>query len=318
MSTRKVLLEKSGTLAEAKGKDGVYPIRIITEGKGSSGTYKAQLLERYKDAFSGRPMFMNHPVDPNKPHLRDILTAAATISPQVEYKVGPDGKGELWSEATVRKEYRDFVEQFKSVIGVSIFIEGDGHEEGGEWIVDSFNIDDPYRSVDFVVAAGRGGTVGERAIEAYRAIESSIGSPDGPGSANAKANEREKEKKPMDEQKLIEAFIKAMTEALAPIVKKVEDQSALLESANASKTDKVDAIKVADDVVDALAESKLPKGARARVIEAVVNGKDAKEAVASEKKELEEAFEEYGKITGKARVSESKVVEEDFTVGDWN
>ena len=279
MSTRKLV--EQGTLVDAKGKDGVFPIRIITEGKGSSGVYSRELLEQYGSVFANRAMHMNHPKDPSAPWERDVLGIAARTG---EVRVGEDEQGRvaLYTEARVRKEYREFVEEFGDLIGVSIFASGDGREENGEYIVESFDGEDPYTSVDFVVAAGRGGRV-EKMMESYRAIETSVGAPTADDAATASVENKEKEQK-MDELKaLIEALTKSVNEKFVALEAKVDSVVTLSEQATQAAAEKTDAFQVADEVSKAVAEASLPEEGRKRVIESVKAGKSVIDAVASEK-----------------------------------
>lgn len=293
-------LTEQGTLVAAKASNGVFPIRLITEGKGSSGTYSKELLQKYKDVFAGRPMFMNHPQDPSKPWQRDVLTAAAKIGPTVEYRE-VDGVAGIYGEAKVRKEYIEFVEEFADVIGVSIFIEGDGQDIDGEYMVESFNGEDPYRSVDFVVAAGRGGGV-ERAIESLRIIESSVGQPADTDAATARVEEENRKKQNMDELKaLIEAFAAKVDAKFVALEAKVDSVVTLSEQASAATADKVEAFEVADELSKAVAEAKLPEEGRKRVLESVRDGgKSVADAVASESAYIKSITESLAESAGEA------------------
>lgn len=204
-----------GALLEHKSKN-VVPIRIITEGRGTTAHYSRELLEANKDRFANLPMFMNHPHDPNRPWERDVTTIAAKTGPKVEYKV-VDGVAGLYTEAHVGSKWQGFVEEFGDVLDVSVYVAGTGQEdEDGIVVAESF-VDDPYNSIDFVVAGGRGGKV-LRAMESYRAIENS--GPDGsePGSeASGSANTKKARK--MDEEQF-----KTLMESLAPVIQFVANQ----------------------------------------------------------------------------------------------
>ena len=279
MGARK--LTEQGTLVNAKASGGTFPIRIITEGKGSSGVYSAALLEQYGSIFANRAMHMNHPKDPNAPWERDVLGIAARTG---EVRVGEDEQGRkaLYTDAKVRKEYQEFIEDYGDLIGVSIFASGEAREEDGEWIVESFDGSDPYTSVDFVVAAGRGGRV-EKMIESYRAIEISAGAPADTDAAIASIETEKKEQK-MDELKaLIEALTKSVNEKFIALEAKVDSVVTLSEQASTASAEKADAFEVADELSKAVAEAKLPEEGRKRVLESVRdNGKTVVEAVASE------------------------------------
>jgi hypothetical protein len=304
MSARKLV--EQGTLVKAKGQDGVFPIRIITEGKGSSGTYSRELLEQYGSVFANRAMHMNHPKDPSQPWERDVLGIAARTG---EVRVGEDEQGRvaLYTEAKVRKEYREFVEEFGDLIGVSIFASGEGREENGEYIVESFDGEDPYTSVDFVVAAGRGGRV-EKMMESYRAIETSAGKPADDDAATASVENKEKEQK-MDELKaLIEALTKSVNDKFVALEAKVDSVVTLSEQATQAAADKTDAFQVADEVSKAVAEAKLPEEGRKRVIESVKAGNPVAEAVAAEVAYVKAITESVAAIVAEAGV-QGRIVE---------
>lgn len=305
MSTRK--LTEHGTLVEAKGKDGVFPIRIITEGKGSSGVYSRELLEQYGSVFANRAMHMNHPKDPSAPWERDILGIAARTG---EVRVGEDeqGRAALYTDAKVRKEYREFVEEFGDLIGVSIFASGEGREEDGEYIVESFDGEDPYTSVDFVVAAGRGGRV-EQMIESYRAIETSAGQPTDNDTGVRRVETKKKEQNMDAEIKsLIESWFKSADEKIAALEAKLDSIVTLSEQAMQAESDKTDAFQVADEVSKAVAEAKLPEEGRKRVIESVKAGNTVTEAVTAEVAYVK-AITESIKATAAETGAQGRVVE---------
>lgn len=282
MSIRK--LSEQGALVASKAASNVFPVRILTEGKGSSGVYSRELLQEYANAFAGSPSYMNHPKNPDKPSERDVTTIAGRIVSEVAYKVVDDTAG-LYADLKVDSRWVEFVEEYADVIGLSIYIEGDGHEDpSGEYIVESFNGDDPYKSVDFVVAAGRGGRV-ERAMESFRVIESSTGSPAGvDGAATASVEAKRKEKQMEELKALIETLAKTVNDKFVALEAKVDSVVTLSEQATAATAAQVDAFTVADELSKAVAEAGLPEEGRKRVLEAVRdNGRTIVEAVASEK-----------------------------------
>lgn len=273
MTTR--LLEQ-GSLVEAKRSNGTFPVRIITEGKGSSAVYPREVLERYKDVFAGRPMFRNHPKDPNRPEERGIEGIIGRLGPVVEARE-VDGVLGLYAEATIPDpQWAKFVEDYSDVIGVSVYIAGEVVEQGGERVLESFDGSDPYSSVDFVVAAGRGGRV-ERAMESLRILETSTEVEDGTATADADIQEDEVEN--MEELK---ASVAALAESVTALTVKVDSIVTLTESAAEASQDTVDAFAVAEELATAVAEANLPEVGRKRVIEAVKGGSAVAEAVAAE------------------------------------
>lgn len=167
--------ESNAKVTASEGK-GIYEVTLITEGQGSSGYYSKELLEEYGALTfnENRPMFANHPTDEEFDNGRDITKLMARTI-EAARVVEEDGVAKLKSKIKVRPEWQDFVEEYKDVIGLSIFASGEARE--GEvngqktMIVESFDYTDPYRSIDFVVAAGRGGKVDRMVESAQRVME---------------------------------------------------------------------------------------------------------------------------------------------------
>jgi len=171
------LYEAGGTKPQSKG-NGIFDVCIIKSGWGSSGYYSPQLLEAATTAQTfrpGRPSFANHPTEEEFANGRDITKIMGRLISEPEVRESEDGEGvELWAQMKVNEKWIDFVEEYKDTIGLSIFASGEvseGEAEGRKgYIVESFDPNDPYTSVDFVVAAGAGGKVG-RMLESFKAVE---------------------------------------------------------------------------------------------------------------------------------------------------
>lgn len=282
MTTRR--LYEAGALVEGKTSKGTWPIRIITEGKGSSGVYPRALLENTANhIFGGRAMFGNHPKDPSKPWERSPLEIKAKLSPNIEYKI-VDGVAGLYGEAIVSEEMDRFLEEFRDVIGVSIFASGDGREdENGEYVVESFDGSDPYTSVDFVVAPGRGGGVGERMLEAYRQMEASANA-ENDGAAPADAVNEEKDKRIMDEatKAFIEALFGGLDAKFTALEEKIDAATSLVESVKEAQPERVEAVDAAGELATQVAENHLGEKAVKRVLESVKTGTPVADAIKHE------------------------------------
>jgi hypothetical protein len=276
---QKQLLEH-GRLSEAVDADkSVFPITIITEGEGSSGIYRREMLQENAHAFpKGTKSFIDHPKDPNKPWERSLTSIAGKLNEDASF-VEEDGVAKLKASLKVDKRWREFVEEYKDVIGLSIYMGAFGEEDPdtGKLLVESFDAEDPYASVDIVVAAGRGGRF-DTAIEAYRTIESSLGttheSNDDDAPAHRTTTSKDINSMEIDElagkvDKLTEALL-AFAELATPVLESLKPR------------EDVDL----ETVTEALVASELTKRSRKAVLEAVRNGaavEDAiKEAVAEE------------------------------------
>lgn len=167
--------EASTAGVKSAGK-GIFRARLINEGQGSSGYYTKELLKTYgPTTFSeNRPCFANHSSEADWENGRDLTKIMGRLVSDAEYEEDADGNGALYANVKVRPEWVDFVDEYKDVIGMSISVSGEASEReiNGEkrLVVESFDDTDPYRSVDFVVAAGRGGKV-ERMLESAKQIE---------------------------------------------------------------------------------------------------------------------------------------------------
>lgn len=304
MTTRR--LYEAGKLVEGKTSRGTWPIRIITEGQGSSGVYSRELLEQYKDVFAGRAMFGNHPKDPSKPWERSPFDIRAKLGSEIEYKV-VDGVAGLYGEAVVSEDVDKWLEEFHDVIGVSIFASGDGREEDDKWVVESFDGSDPYTSVDFVVAPGRGGGVEARMLEAYRAIETSADAEN--GSAPAASHSKEsKEQSPMEIEELAAKF-DALSESVTTLLSVV---TPLAESLKPEVKPEVDVAAAAVEADRKAEESEIPVELRTAILEAAKNGEDVDAAIASAKavvdavkSRITESHEPEGRFGGSAKLEEA-------------
>lgn len=171
-----VKIRESNAKVTASEGQGIYEVTLITEGQGSSGYYSKELLEEFGPLTfnENRPMFANHPTEEEFENGRDVTKLMARTI-EAARVVEEDGVAKLKSKIKVRPEWQDFVEEYKDVIGLSIFASGEAHD--GEIngtktkIVESFDYADPYRSIDFVVAAGRGGKVDRMVESAQKVME---------------------------------------------------------------------------------------------------------------------------------------------------
>lgn len=259
----------------AKSADGSYPVVIITEGVGSTGVYRAELMrDDQAQLFENAASFMDHPVDPQKPHLRSVLSIGGRIR---NVRAGEsEGKRALLGDYFPRKEYAEFVEEFADTVGLSIFslAEGEETDEQGRLIVENFAPNDPYRSVDIVVAPGRGGKF-QRARESARAIESSLGVPVGvqPGAAPAPGSTQQEEED-MD-PKVLSA---ALAEALQPVLTLLGEQKVAIEALKAGAP----APAAAPEVKDADEARKGAIEALAAIEDAKIVSKTAREALVAD------------------------------------
>lgn len=170
----KKFIEATKAKPVSKG-EGLFRVKLINEGWGSSGYYSAEMLKENAGVFNkGTLSYANHSTMEELEAGRDITKIVGRYVEDAVVEEDEEGKVALWSTLKVRPEWREFVEEFKESIGVSIFVSGEASEGEAEGrsglIVESLDGDDPYKSVDLVAAAGRGGKI-DRMLEAYKANE---------------------------------------------------------------------------------------------------------------------------------------------------
>lgn len=288
----KLEIREDGRLAESvDAKSGIYPITIITEGEGSSGVYTRDLLhaaESKRDFNKGTKSFIDHPLDGSKPWERSLTKIAGKLD-QDAYYVEENGVAKLKSDLKVDKKYIDFVEEYKDVIGVSIYIGAYGEEKNsnGKTIIEEFDGADPYKSVDLVIAAGRGGRF-DLAMESYRQIEET-------DTATPPVRTTTSEEISTMEIEELAGKVDAQAVVLENLVKILEalsaDVTAVQESLKPVEHEDVDE----EQVVEALLESDLTKRSRKAVLEAVRNGAAVEDAI-KEQKVIEDEFRSELKV----------------------
>lgn len=169
------IIEATKSKPVAKGK-GIFEVKLISEGWGSSGYYSREMLEEYgPKVFTKNTLsYANHSTEEELWAGRDITKIVGKYIEDAVGREDEDGKYALYAPLKVREEWIDFVDEFKDSIGASIFVSGEAKEGEAEgrtgMLVESLDADDPYKSVDLVAAAGRGGKI-ERMLEAYKATE---------------------------------------------------------------------------------------------------------------------------------------------------
>lgn len=170
-------IREAGTLAPTESGPGKRLLTLITPGRGSSGTYSAEMLKRaaedkvFPRGTQGHIDHDSRADQAEKPEgsLRNLalyLNEDAYWDPGY---VDPDTgeAGRLAAESVIGSTWRPFVDDFAEILGVSINALAEVAEDGSIGRL----IPDPFNRADLVTVAGRGGRVGE-AREAARVIES--------------------------------------------------------------------------------------------------------------------------------------------------
>lgn len=263
---------------------------LISEGSGSSADFpRTFFTQENADRLARSLSFPGHPKDQDHPEWRDPLSAIARIGENVTIEIDPDTNlAGFWSDYKVSKSRPDvqsYLEEYGEALGLSIFSDSEGHEDRatGKWVAESLTDHDPYRSVDLVVAAGRGGKF-DRVAEALRKITE----------ASATAGEKEEI---MEIKELAEDF----NLKFAALSKVVEGLAATLEGkAKADLQIEVDdaAVNKAvesrladyDKAVTLISEAHLTESQAAELRALALKGEDITDRVESAKKILTEAL----------------------------
>lgn len=309
MSTRK-LLQESGTLRKG-ASDGTYRVCIITEGTGSTGVYTREMLIREGDAFTGALSFMGHPADPSRPQDRALESIAGRLEGPVAAEEH-DGVLGLWSDFrpnTSDPKRAAFIAEYADALGVSVFIGADGVEnDQGLLVVESLDAADPYKSVDIVIAAGRGGRFA-RAAESLRVLESH----NPPAEASAGTTKEGN----MDE---VLKALASLTSLMTDFVTESKTAATAKVAAEATATDVETAVEKAvteyDAKVVAIDAAELFPSQVESLRSIAAQGGDVTKLIESAKKVVVEAGERLGsKIVTGGHVLEG--ANDDFTVSAW-
>lgn len=296
-------LNESGSLAEAAG-GGVRRAVLISQGLGSSGYYGPEFFtEENAVALAGALSFPGHPDWDESSAERNPLSAIGMIGESVAVETGDDGMKRFVADFIVppsRSDVQEYLDDFGKKLGLSIFIEGEGEYDSttGLFHVKTLNGNDPYRSVDLVVAAGRGGMLLEGAkrgstndfVEAQRRLAALC-----ENQTSAPAEEENEE-----DTMTVEEKIDALTSAVGTLTSTVQTLvNAKEEAAKADLQAQVD-----EDAVQTAVESRLEQFAadsalineagltesqKAEATALAKAGGDVKSFVESAKKVLDEA-----------------------------
>lgn len=301
-------LVEAASLLSAPSNEGTWKVRLINEGRGSSGIYSRELLENYGHAFNNSVSFLNHPTA--GPETRNFTEIVGRIVGETWTERAEDGTVGVYANWEPDEDHRRKLEKYKENLGLSIYIAGNGQvDENGDFRVTEFDAEDPFRSVDVVIAAGRGGR-----FELTESVKRMYESRRSDSQTSTTAVEERKDDI-MELSDVVKA-VEALTTQVSALV------AARNEEADASAQRQADAhaveaaVSAYDAAVKAIDEAELigpqVESLRARA----AKGEDITAAIA-EAKAIKDAFEA-------TRVSETAVRGRDFgsagfdvTIGRW-
>lgn len=281
-------IHEAGTIS-VDAKTQKFRVRLISEGPGSSADYPREFFtQKNAEALAGSLSFAGHPADIEHPEMRNPLGAIGSIGDRVDIEIDADGKAAFWGDyipAASKPEVGAYLAEYASKLGLSIYADSEGREDpaSGKWIAEGISPDDPYKSVDLVVAAGARGKF-DRVAEGLLRIQ------------EASATAGEKKENPMEIKELADNFDKKFSD----LTKVVEGLALIVEGkAKADLQVEADTTAVAkavegrvddyDKAVGLIFEAKLTESQSASLRELAKTGVDIAPHVETAKKVLAEA-----------------------------
>lgn len=311
MSTTRHLLEAATLVSEAASEDGTWKVRLLSEGRGSSGVYTASLLENHHHAFDNVLSFKNHPTGWDGPETRDFTMIAGEIVGETWVENDERGLRAIFGNYLPDPEHKDKIERYKDKLGLSIYIEGSGYvdESSGDFVVDWFNPEDPYASVDVVIAPGARGKFMESMRKFYAGEDVSGNRP----GARQAENER---KSKMDEE--LKETLKGISDALALLVAEKKTAEAAEAQAKADEAAVTSAVEAYDKAVQAIDEADLlPVQVESLRSEAKA-GRDVTPLIEAAKKVKEDAIASLTEAAVAVGRDFGSAAGRDYTVGRWS
>lgn len=306
MVTRNLI--EAASLVSAPSDGDTWRVRLINEGRGSSGIYSAELLENYAHAFNGALSYLNHPE--NGPESRNFTEIAGSVVGETWTERDADGTLGVYANWEPDEDYRRKLEKYKDRLGLSIYISGTGSvNDDGDFLVESFDDEDPFRSVDVVIAAGRGGKFLSESVK--KMYESRRG--DSQTSTTAVEERKEDNMEIADVVKAVEALADQVSALVAANDQKAEESAqrqADSKAVEAAVTAYDAAVKAIDeaDLLKPQVESLRARAARGEdVAEAIAEAKAIKEAAIEATRVTESATRDFGTRTVESAVDLGKV-----------
>src|SRR6478752_4692375 len=294
MSEKRVLVETTSAPTVSDAKKGLFEIKIIQAGQGSSAYYPADVLERDGAmAFpAGTHSYWNHPTwsESFERPERDVKDIVGVLEGDPTFK-----DDALWGKLRVLPQHVPTIEAPGPHIGMSInatALVEDGEDADGGVRVVAFH-ESPFNSVDVVTVPGAGGAITSLLESAGRLAQTSNTSfPNQPGRGEVKESSMAQEQN---------GELSKLTEAVTGLVASVEaDRAARTAEAAAARQAEEDAKKInpidlAVELATKLAESGLVAVQFAKVAEAAANGVNVEDAIKAEKDYAAKILEAAGK-----------------------
>lgn len=291
-------MEAASLVGESAREDGAWKVLIISEGQGSSGYYSRELLEQYHSVFDDVLSFTNHPTGWDGPEDRDFTMIAGEIVGKTWVEDDERGMAAVYGWYLADEAHRDKLERYKKKLGVSIFAFGEGEwdDRTGNFKVLEF-ADDPYTSVDIVLAAGARGKIMESMRKTYaQRVENA--SADSAGVTEEEGLSEMAEKDVLDAIGKLTVAVEALTESGKKEAQAEVDAVALQTAVEA-------AVKAYADAIAAIDAAELLPSQEADLRDRAAKGEDITSAIESAKVIAKEARDAAGAQAKQAKVAES-------------
>lgn len=278
-----------------------WRVRLIQEGQGSSGYYSASLLENFGHAFDNTVSYLNHTDDVSKRNFTEI---AGRVVGRVWTEKEADGKVGLYANWRPDDDHRRKLEQYRDALGLSIFINGEGRydDEKDTILVESFDADDPFRSVDVVVAPGANGRLLTESLKRIYEDRDTATSDEKPGVTSAL------EERVLEMEKDVEERFAALENLLNTLVTKEQAVKAEAAQAEADENAGRIAVEAYDAAVKAIDEADLPVAVVEALRKSAREGADVTPLIAqavaikeAAEADVQDRLSESGRVLGSAK-----------------
>lgn len=278
-----------------------WRVRLIQEGQGSSGYYSASLLENFGHAFDNTVSYLNHTDDVSKRNFTEI---AGRVVGRVWTEKEANGKVGLYANWRPDDDHRRKLEQYRDALGLSIFINGEGRydDEKDTILVESFDADDPFRSVDVVVAPGANGRLLTESLKRIYEDRDTATSGEKPGVTSAL------EERVLEMEKDVEERFAALENLLNTLVTKEQAVKAEAAQAEADENAGRIAVEAYDAAVKAIDEADLPVAVVETLRKSAREGADVTPLIAqavaikeAAEADVQDRLSESGRVLGSAK-----------------
>lgn len=301
----KYLLEAASLVGESAREDGAWKVRLISEGQGSSGFYSRDLLEGYHEVFNDVLSFSNHPTGWDGPEARDFTMIVGEILGETWVEDDERGMAAITGWYMPDPEHKDKIERYKNKLGVSIYAMGEGEfdENTGNFRVTSFQ-EDPYNSLDVVIAAGARG----KFLESMRKTYEHRSSEHKPGAASA---QEIKESKGMTMDEETKAAFAALTTLISGLVETKQESAKVEVEASVVSEAVKSGVEAFAERSKLVAEADILESQKAALLDRAAHGEDITAGLAEAVKFAAEAKETYSKESYQesGRIGESAATE---------